>query len=65
MKRTLNLVILNTAFHQLNRALKSKFKTIIKRHQQKLTNLSKQQEGKVLRSTTTYMKNVGYNFSSY
>ena len=44
LKRSLNLVILNAVFHQLNIVLKSKFKVIANRHQKKLTNLQKQQE---------------------
>ena len=62
LKRSLNLVILNAVFHQLNMALKSKFKVIANRHQKKLSKLRKQQEKK---STTTYIKNTVHNFSSY
>ena len=50
LKRSLNLVILNAVFHQLNIALKSKFKVIANRHQKKLTNLRKKQERKTDKS---------------
>ena len=65
LKRSLNLVILNAVFHQLNIALKSKFKVIANRHQKKLTNLRKKQERKTDKSATTYIKNAVHNFSSY
>ena len=65
LKRSLNLVILNAVFHQLNIALKSKFKVIANCHQKKLTNLQKQHERKTDKSTTTYIKNTVHNFSSY
>ena len=65
LKRNLNLVILNAVFHQLSIALKSKFKAIVNRHQKKLTNLRKQQERKIDKSTTTHIKNTIHNFSSY
>ena len=59
------MVVLNAVFHQLNIALKSKFKVIANCRQKKLTNLRKQQEGKIDKSSTTYIKNVVHNFSSY
>lgn len=43
LKRTLNLIILNTEFDKLNVALKSIFKVVTSRHQQK-SNLCKQQK---------------------
>ena len=65
LKRSLNLVVLNAVFHQLNIALKSKFKMIANRHQKKLTNLRKQQERKTDKSVTTYIKNTVHSFLSY
>ena len=65
LKRSLNLVILNAVFHQLNIALKSKFKVIANRHQKKLTNLRKQQERKTDKSTAMYIKNTVHKFSSH
>ena len=65
LKRSLNLVVLNAVFHQLNIALKSKFKMIANRHQKKLTNLRKQQERKTDKSMTTYIKNTVHSFLSY
>ena len=59
LKRSLNLVVLNTVFRQLNMALKSKFKVIANRHQKKLKNL------KIDRSTTTCIKYTIYNYSPY
>ena len=41
LKRGLNLIVLNTVFHQLNVALKSKFKIVTSPHQNKLSNLQK------------------------
>ena len=64
-KRSLNLVILNTVFHQLNTALKNKLKVTTNRHQKKLMKKRKQQESKFNKSTTTYIKNIINNFSSY
>ena len=64
LKRSLKLVILNAVFHLLNIALKSKFKKIGNCHRKKPTNLRKQQERKTDKSTTTYIKNTVYNFSS-
>ena len=52
-------------FHILNIALKSKFKVIANRHQKKLTRLWKQQETKINKSMTMYIKNTVNNFSSY
>ena len=46
-------------------ALKSKFKVITNCHQKKLTNLREQQERKISKSMTTYVKNTVHNFSSY
>ena len=43
LKRTLNLIILNTEFDKLNVALKSIFKVVTSRHEQK-SNLRKQQK---------------------
>ena len=43
LKRTVNLIILNTEFDKLNVALKSIFKVVTSRHQQK-SNLRKQQK---------------------
>ena len=65
LKRILNLVILNAVLHQLNIALKSKFKVITNHHQKKLTNLRKQQERETDKSMVTYIKNTVHNFSSY
>ena len=65
LKRSLNLVVLNAVFHQLNIALKSKFKMIANRHQKKLTNLRKQQERKTDKSITSYIKNTVHSFLSY
>ena len=65
LKRSLNLVVLNAVFHQLNIALKSKFKMIANRHQKKLTNLRKQQERKTDKSMTSYIKNTVHSFLSY
>ena len=65
LKRSLNLAVLNAVFHQLNIALKSKFKMIANRHQKKLTNLRKQQERKTDKSMTTYIKNTVHSFLSY
>ena len=42
LKRTVSLIILNTCFHQINIALKSKLKEITKRHVTKLINLRRQ-----------------------
>ena len=50
LKRGLNLIILNTVFHQLNVALKSKFKVVTSRHQKKLSNLRKHQTAKTIES---------------
>ena len=50
LKRGLNLIILNTVFHQLNVALKSKFKVVTSRHQKKLSNLHKHQTAKTIES---------------
>ena len=65
LKRSSNLVILNAVFHQLNIALKSKFKVIANRDQKKLTNLRKQQKRKTYKSMVTYIKNTVHIFSSY
>ena len=44
LKRSLNLIILNVVFHQLDIALKCKFVAIANHHQTKLTNLRKKQD---------------------
>ena len=43
LTRGLGLIALNTVFHELNGALKSKYKVVTSRHQNKLPNLRKQQ----------------------
>ena len=65
LKRGLNLIVLNAVFHQLNVALKSKFKVVTSRHQNKLSNLGKQQNAKTIASKTHYIKNTVHNFCSY
>ena len=44
LKRSLNLVILNAVFHQLDIALKCKFVVIGNHHQKKLANSGKEQD---------------------
>ena len=39
LKRTVSLIILNTCFHEINIALKSKLKKITKRYDTKLINI--------------------------
>ena len=65
LKRGLNLIVLNTVFHQLNAAFKSKFKVVTSRHQSKLSNLHKQQKANTIESKTHYIKNTVQSFSSY
>ena len=65
LKRGLNLIILNTVFHQLNLALKSKFKAVTSRHQKKLSNLRKKQKTKTMESKNHHIKNTVQNFSLY
>ena len=43
LKRIVSLIILNTFFHQINVALKSKRKEITTRHEAKLINLRRQE----------------------
>ena len=50
LKTGLDLIVLNTVFHQLNVALKTKFKVVTSRHQSKLSNLRKQQKAKTIES---------------
>ena len=56
LKRGLNLIILNTVFHQLNVALKSKFKVVTSRHEKKLSNFLKHQKLKLLNQNPTILK---------
>ena len=56
LKRGLNLIILNTVFHQLNVALKSKFKVVTSRHETKLSNFLKHQKLKLLNQNPTILK---------
>ena len=42
------MIVLSTVFHQLNVALKSKFEVVTSRHQNKLSNLCKQQKAKTI-----------------
>ena len=65
MKRAVSVIILNTCFHQINIALKSKLKIITKRHETKLINLRRQQHKSTFGITTTYVQNIVHNFSSY
>ena len=53
MKRGLNLIILNTALHQLNVAFASQ-------HQKKWSNLCKHQTAKTIESKPHYIKNTVY-----
>ena len=59
------MIILNKVFHQLNVALKNKFKVVTSRHQKKLSTLCKQQKAKTMESKTNYIKNSVQDFSSY
>ena len=65
LKRRLTLSVLNTVFHQLNVALKSKLKVVTSRHQNKLSNLRKQEKAKTIESKIHYIKKTVHNFSSY
>ena len=56
LKRGLNLIILNTVFHQLNVVLKSKFKVVTSRHETKLSNFLKHQKLKLLNQNPTILK---------
>ena len=56
LKRGLNLIIVNTAFHQLNLALKSKFKVVTSQHQKKLSNSRTQQNLKLRSRKPTILK---------
>ena len=63
LKKGLNLIVLNTLFHQLNVTLKSKFKVVTSQHQNNLSNLRKQQKAKNIESKPHYIKNTVHNFS--
>ena len=58
LKTGLNLIILNTVFHEPNVALKSKFKVVTNRHQKKLSNLRKHQTAKTIESKPHSIKNT-------
>ena len=62
LKRTVSLIILNTFFHQINIAFKSKLKKITERRERKLINLHKQQHKSTFGINTSYVKNTVYNF---
>ena len=53
LKRDLNLIVSNTVFHQLNVALKSKFKVVTSRYQNKLSNLRNNKKLKLLNQKPT------------
>ena len=59
------MIILNTVFHELNVALKSKFKVVSSRHQKKLSNLRKHQTAKTIELKPHSIKNTVQNFSWY
>ena len=65
LKHTVSLLILNTCFHQINTAMKSKLKKITQRNETKLINLHRHQRKSTFGITTTYVKNTVHNFSSY
>lgn len=65
MKRSLNLIISNIVFHQVNVALKIKFNLVTSRHQNKSSNFPKQQKAKNMGLKTNYSKNTEETFSSY
>ena len=54
-----------TCFHEINLALKSKLKKIIKSHQTKLINLRRQQNKNTFGVATTHIKHTIHNFSLY
>ena len=55
-KQGLNLIIVNTAFHQVNVALKSKFVIVTSRNQNKLSNSHTQQKLKLRNQKATILK---------
>ena len=59
------MIVLNTVFHQLNVVLKNKVNVVTSWHQNKLSNLRKQQKAKTIESKTHYNRNTVHNFSSY
>ena len=65
LKRSVNLIIWNTVFHQLNVALNSKCKVVTSRYQKKLSNLRKHQTVKTIESKPHNIKSTVQNFSSY
>lgn len=65
LKRIVSLIILNTFFHQINVAFKSKRKKITKRHEAKLINLRRQKNKCTFEVNTIYIENTVHSFSSY
>ena len=66
LKSSLNILLYNTLIHQVNIAIKSRFKSIRLRHNKKLIKFRKSQQ-KCNKSTTQteLVRNIVYNFSSY
>ena len=66
LKSSLNIILHNTLIHQVNIAIKSRFKSIRLRHNKKLIKFRKSQQ-KCNKSTTQteLVRNIVYNFSSY
>ena len=66
LKTSLNIILYNILIHQVNIAIKSRFKSIRLRHNKKLIKFRKSQQ-KCNKSTTQteLVRNIVYNFSSY
>ena len=66
LKTSLNIILYNILIHQVNIAIKSRFKSIRLRHSKKLIKFRKSQQ-KCNKSTTQtdLVRNIVYNFSSY
>ena len=65
LKSSLNIILYNAVFHQINIAIKSKVKSISRRHQKKLIKFRNRQTKTEKISKNNYMEHTVYNLSSY
>ena len=65
LKSSLNVLLRNAVIHQVKIAIKSKVKSISRRHQKKLIKFRNQQTVPEKNSENNYMKHTVHNFSSY
>ena len=65
LKIALSMLVYTTLLHRINIAVKSRIKSIAKRHEKKLSKFKKRQQKSDIKNRIQVSKNTIHNFSSY